>query len=49
MDRVGSVKAAVGFWHEADMPTALPNVRFLAESGKHVFGLSFSGLDPDRT
>jgi hypothetical protein len=32
--------------HETDMPTALPNVRFLGESGKHVLALSFSGFDP---
>jgi hypothetical protein len=30
------------------MPTALPNVRFLEEGGKHVLALSFSGFDPGR-
>ena len=28
------------------MPTALRNVRFQGQSGKHVLALSFSGFDP---
>jgi hypothetical protein len=39
---------ASGFvpWHETDMPTALRNVRYQGQSGKHVLALSFSGFDP---
>src|SRR5258708_6885112 len=37
----------VCFWlHETDMPTALRNVRYQGQSGKHVLALSFSGFDP---
>jgi hypothetical protein len=28
------------------MPTALRNVRYQGQSGKHVLALSFSGFDP---
>jgi hypothetical protein len=35
--------------HETDMPTALLNVCFQGQSGKHVLALSFSGFDPKRT
>jgi quercetin dioxygenase-like cupin family protein len=35
--------------HETDMPTALRNVRYQGQSGKHVLALSFSGFDPTRT
>jgi hypothetical protein len=38
--------AGVGTWHETDMPTALRNVRYQGQSGKHVLALSFSGFDP---
>jgi hypothetical protein len=41
--------AGVGTWHETDMPTALRNVRYQGQSGKHVLALSFSGFDPERT
>ena len=37
--------AGVGTWHETDMPTALRNVRYQGQSGKHVLALSFSGFD----
>ncbi len=36
----------VRFWHETDMLTALRNVRYQSNSGKHVLALSFSGFDP---
>ena len=38
--------AGVGTRHETDMPTALRNVRYQGQSGKHVLALSFSGFDP---
>ena len=41
--------AGVGTWHETDMPTALRNVRYQGQSGKHVLALSFSGFDPEQT
>jgi hypothetical protein len=31
------------------MPTALRNVRYQGQSGKHVLASSFSGFDPLRT
>jgi hypothetical protein len=31
------------------MPSALRNVRFEGQSGKHMLASSFSGLDPKRT
>ena len=34
--------------HEPDMPTALRNVRYWLNSGKHMLALSFSGFDPRR-
>jgi hypothetical protein len=36
-------------WHETDMSTALRNVRFQGQSGKHMLALSFSGFGPIRT
>src|SRR5260370_19475209 len=38
---------ASGFvrWHETDMPTALRDVRFQGQSGKHMLASSFSGFD----
>jgi hypothetical protein len=33
-------------WHETDMSTALRNVLFQGQSGKHLLALSFSGFDP---
>jgi hypothetical protein len=33
-------------WHETDMPTALRNVRYQGQSGKHLLALSSSGFDP---
>jgi hypothetical protein len=30
------------------MPTALRNVRYQGQSGKHVLASSFSGFDPER-
>jgi adenylate cyclase len=41
--------AGVGTWHETDMPTALRNVRYQGQSGKHVLALSLSGFDPIRS
>jgi hypothetical protein len=35
--------------HEADMPTALRNVRCWMNSGKYMLALSLSGFDPSRT
>jgi hypothetical protein len=35
--------------HETDMPTALRNVRYWVNSGKHMLALSFSGFDPTAT
>ena len=37
------------FWHEPDMPTALRNVRYWENSGKHLLALSFSAFDPKAT
>jgi hypothetical protein len=34
------------YWHEADMQTAMRNVRYWMNSGKHMLSLSFSGFDP---
>jgi hypothetical protein len=31
------------------MPTALRNVRYRRQSGKHLLALSFSGFDPEPT
>jgi hypothetical protein len=31
------------------MPTALRNVRYWLNSGKHLLALSFSGFDPQET
>src|SRR3979411_2580982 len=36
-------------WHRTDMPTALRDVRFQGQSGKHMLTLSFSGFDPKAT
>src|SRR6266404_6710529 len=36
-------------WHETDMPTALRDVRFQGQSGKHMLASSFSGFDPYRS
>jgi hypothetical protein len=33
---------AVHTWHKTDVPTALRNVRYEGQSGKHVLALSFS-------
>jgi len=40
---------AVHTWHETDVPTALLNVCFQGQSGKHLLALSFSGFDLNRT
>ena len=34
-------------WHETDMKTALRNVRFRGQSGKHMLASSFSGFGPE--
>src|SRR5258706_12144808 len=39
----------LGYWHETDVPTALLNVCFQGQSGKHLLALSFSGFDPQET
>jgi hypothetical protein len=36
-------------WHVSDMPTALSDVRFRVESGKHLLAASISPFDPNRT
>jgi hypothetical protein len=36
-------------WHVTVMPKYLGNVRYWANSGKHVLALSFSGFDPQQT
>jgi hypothetical protein len=35
--------------HEADLQTAMRNVRYWMNSGKHMLSLSFSGFDPQAT
>jgi len=35
--------------YETDMLTALRNVRYRSNSGKHLLALSFSGFDPKAT
>jgi hypothetical protein len=34
-------------WHETDTPSALRNVRYQGQSGKHMLSGSFSVFDPD--
>jgi hypothetical protein len=36
----------VAFWHEAEMPKYLGNVRYWLNSGKHLLPASISGFDP---
>src|SRR6266849_489971 len=43
---VRKARGNVRSWHETDMPTALRNVRYQGQSGKHLLSLSFSGFDP---
>jgi hypothetical protein len=42
-------RADFRLWHKTDMPTALRDVRFQGQSGKHVLIASFSGFDPTET
>jgi hypothetical protein len=39
----------VATWPFREMPTAMMNVRVRGQSGKHMFALSSSQLDPRRT
>jgi hypothetical protein len=48
-ERTDSDRVDVALWHFSDMPTALRDVRFQGQSGKHMLTLSFSGFDPSET
>jgi hypothetical protein len=44
-----AIKPDFRLWHFSAVPTALSNVGFRGQTGKHFLVLSITGFDPDLT